>query len=90
MTKLKLSAIPDDGPVKITVELPGPVVRDHQLGRFIWNGAFWTVSAANNMPIFQGSSAGTGGYEVCTVNLLTKGDNIVGNELTRPSTATTA
>ncbi|MER9236363.1 DUF2274 domain-containing protein [Mesorhizobium sp. M0622] len=28
MTKLKLSAIPDDRPVKITVELPGAVHRD--------------------------------------------------------------
>ncbi|RVD30970.1 DUF2274 domain-containing protein [Mesorhizobium sp. M4B.F.Ca.ET.017.02.2.1] len=28
MTKLKLSAIPDDRPVKITVELPAPVHRD--------------------------------------------------------------
>lgn len=30
MTKLKLSAIPDDRPVKITVELPAPVFRDLQ------------------------------------------------------------
>lgn len=30
MTKLKLSAIPDDKPVKITVELPAPVFRDLQ------------------------------------------------------------
>ncbi|MER9837872.1 DUF2274 domain-containing protein [Mesorhizobium sp. M0145] len=28
MTKLKLSAIPDNRPVKITVELPGAVHRD--------------------------------------------------------------
>lgn len=28
MTKLKLSAIPDDRPVKITVELPAAVHRD--------------------------------------------------------------
>jgi hypothetical protein len=28
MTKLKLSAIPDDRPVKLTVELPGAVHRD--------------------------------------------------------------
>lgn len=28
MTKLKLSAIPDDRPVKITVELPAAVYRD--------------------------------------------------------------
>jgi hypothetical protein len=28
MTKLKLSAIPDDKPVKITVELPAAVHRD--------------------------------------------------------------
>ncbi len=28
MTKLRLSAIPDDKPVKITVELPAPVHRD--------------------------------------------------------------
>ncbi|MEI9420856.1 DUF2274 domain-containing protein [Mesorhizobium sp. Cs1299R1N1] len=28
MTKLKLSAIPDDRPVKITVELPATVHRD--------------------------------------------------------------
>jgi hypothetical protein len=28
MTKLKLSAIPDDRPVKLTVELPGVVHRD--------------------------------------------------------------
>ncbi|MER9242355.1 DUF2274 domain-containing protein [Mesorhizobium sp. M0633] len=28
MTKLKLSAIPDDRPVEITVELPGAVHRD--------------------------------------------------------------
>ena len=28
MTKLKLSAIPDDQPVKLTVELPGAVHRD--------------------------------------------------------------
>ncbi|MER9200776.1 DUF2274 domain-containing protein [Mesorhizobium sp. M0933] len=28
MTKLKLSAIPDDRPVKTTVELPGAVHRD--------------------------------------------------------------
>lgn len=28
MTKLKLSAIPDDKPVKLTVELPAPVHRD--------------------------------------------------------------
>jgi hypothetical protein len=28
MTKLKLSAVPDDRPVKLTVELPGPVHRD--------------------------------------------------------------
>lgn len=30
MTKLKLSAIPDDRPVKITVELPADVFRDLQ------------------------------------------------------------
>ncbi|EJC71103.1 uncharacterized conserved small protein [Rhizobium leguminosarum bv. viciae WSM1455] len=30
MTKLKLSAIPDDKPVKIAVELPAPVFRDLQ------------------------------------------------------------
>lgn len=30
MTKLKLSAIPDDKPVKITVELPAPVFQDLQ------------------------------------------------------------
>ncbi|WP_171053424.1 DUF2274 domain-containing protein [Ochrobactrum teleogrylli] len=30
MTKLKLSAIPDDRPVKITVELPAEVFRDLQ------------------------------------------------------------
>ncbi len=30
MTKLKLSAIPDDRPVKITIELPAPVFRDLQ------------------------------------------------------------
>lgn len=30
MTKLKLSAIPDDKPVKITVELPAAVFRDLQ------------------------------------------------------------
>ncbi|MBX4952737.1 DUF2274 domain-containing protein [Rhizobium binae] len=30
MTKLKLSAIPDDKPVKITVELPASVFRDLQ------------------------------------------------------------
>ncbi|WP_407975852.1 DUF2274 domain-containing protein [Brucella pseudogrignonensis] len=30
MTKLKLSAIPDDRPVKLTVELPAPVFRDLQ------------------------------------------------------------
>ena len=30
MTKLKLSAIPDDKPIKITVELPAPVFRDLQ------------------------------------------------------------
>jgi hypothetical protein len=28
MTKLKLSAIPDDRPVKLTIELPGAVRRD--------------------------------------------------------------
>ncbi|MES0217156.1 DUF2274 domain-containing protein [Mesorhizobium sp. C280B] len=28
MTKLKLSVIPDDRPVKITVELPGTIHRD--------------------------------------------------------------
>jgi len=28
MTKLKLSAVPDDRPVKITVELPAAVHRD--------------------------------------------------------------
>jgi hypothetical protein len=28
MTKLKLSAIPDDRPVKLTVELPGALHRD--------------------------------------------------------------
>ena len=28
MPKLKLSAVPDDRPVKITVELPAPVYRD--------------------------------------------------------------
>jgi hypothetical protein len=28
MTKLKLSAIPDDRPVKVTVEFPGAVHRD--------------------------------------------------------------
>ena len=28
MTKLKLSAIPDDRPVKLTVEVPGAVHRD--------------------------------------------------------------
>lgn len=28
MTKLKLSVIPDDRPVKLTVELPAPVFRD--------------------------------------------------------------
>lgn len=31
MTKLKLSAIPDDRPVKITVELPAAVFRDLQV-----------------------------------------------------------
>lgn len=30
MTKLKLSAIPDDRPVKITVEIPAGVFRDLQ------------------------------------------------------------
>jgi len=30
VTKLKLSAIPDDKPVKLTVELPAPVFRDLQ------------------------------------------------------------
>lgn len=30
MTKLKLSAIPDDKPVKITLELPAAVFRDLQ------------------------------------------------------------
>ncbi len=30
MTKLKLSAIPDDKPVKLTVELSAPVFRDLQ------------------------------------------------------------
>lgn len=30
MNKLKLSAIPDDKPVKVTVELPVPVFRDLQ------------------------------------------------------------
>lgn len=30
MNKLKLSAIPNDKPVKITVELPAPVFRDLQ------------------------------------------------------------
>lgn len=30
MTKLKLSAIPDDKPVKVTVELPASVFRDLQ------------------------------------------------------------
>ncbi|WEX08536.1 DUF2274 domain-containing protein [Chelativorans sp. AA-79] len=30
MTKLKLSAIPDDKPVKLTVELPAPVFKDLQ------------------------------------------------------------
>ena len=30
MTKLKLSAIPDDKPVKVTIELPAPVFRDLQ------------------------------------------------------------
>ncbi|NKM65665.1 DUF2274 domain-containing protein [Rhizobium leguminosarum bv. viciae] len=30
MTKLKLSAIPDDRPVKVTVELSAPVFRDLQ------------------------------------------------------------
>jgi len=30
MTRLKLSAIPDDKPVKITVELPAEVFRDLQ------------------------------------------------------------
>ncbi|WP_320203094.1 DUF2274 domain-containing protein [Agrobacterium rosae] len=30
MTKLRLSAIPDDRPVKITVELPAAVFRDLQ------------------------------------------------------------
>lgn len=28
MTKLKLGAIPDDKPVKVTVELPAPLHRD--------------------------------------------------------------
>jgi hypothetical protein len=28
MTKLKLSAIPDDRPVKLTIELPGAAHRD--------------------------------------------------------------
>lgn len=30
MTKLMLSAIPDDKPIKITIELPAPVFRDLQ------------------------------------------------------------
>ena len=30
MTKLRLSAVPDDKPVKITVDLPAPVFRDLQ------------------------------------------------------------
>ncbi|MCW8057269.1 DUF2274 domain-containing protein [Agrobacterium tumefaciens] len=30
MTKLKLSAVPDDKPVKLTVELPAPVFKDLQ------------------------------------------------------------
>ncbi|RVI10289.1 DUF2274 domain-containing protein [Sinorhizobium meliloti] len=30
MTKLKLFAIPDDKPVKLTIELPAPVFRDLQ------------------------------------------------------------
>ncbi|EEQ94591.1 DUF2274 domain-containing protein [Brucella intermedia] len=33
MTKLKLSAIPDDKPVKITVELPAEVFQDCRLRR---------------------------------------------------------
>jgi len=44
MTKLKLSAIPDDKPVKITIELPAPVFRDLQayaaiLGRAVGEDA---------------------------------------------------
>lgn len=30
MTKLKLSTIPDDKPIKLTVELPAPVFKDLQ------------------------------------------------------------
>lgn len=44
MTKLRLSAIPDDKPVKITIELPAPVFRDLQayaaiLGRAVGDDA---------------------------------------------------
>jgi hypothetical protein len=30
MGKLKLTSVPDDKPIKLTVELPGPVFRDLQ------------------------------------------------------------
>lgn len=39
MTKLKLSAIPDDKPVKITIELPAAVFRDLQAYAAILAGA---------------------------------------------------
>lgn len=42
MTKLKLSAIPDDKPVKITVELPAEVFRDLQ--------AYSQILAGNAIP----------------------------------------
>ncbi|MCD4512152.1 DUF2274 domain-containing protein [Brucella pseudogrignonensis] len=38
MTKLKLSSIPDDKPVKITVELPAEVFRDLQVYSQILSG----------------------------------------------------
>ena len=46
MAKLKLGPIPDDRPVKMTIELPATIHRDlvaygNALGREISQGAIW-------------------------------------------------
>ncbi|ERI13741.1 hypothetical protein O206_23390 [Ochrobactrum sp. EGD-AQ16] len=48
MTELKLSAIPDDKPVKITVELPAEVFRDLQTYAAILAKASGKVKPSNS------------------------------------------
>lgn len=56
MTKLKLSAIPDDRPVKITVALPASVFRDLQ---FYSEASPIPIVAHRSLRGYVSSSSGT-------------------------------